>query len=194
MYNILRLRDSVQGYISIIVSEDGEEKTYTVRVSVYEELGSPKKAAALTEENMHILRDADEYYRGKRAALSILSYGDNNAKTLLEKLCRRSISEETGKKIVGEMISLGYIDEKRQLERLILEDSNRKFLGPRKIFPRLLAKGYSASDIKEVYNNLSRTGEINLHENKERLLEKHFGSDRDAENVRRILFKYGYDF
>lgn len=194
MYNILKLRDSVQGYISITVSEGGEGKTYTVRASVYEELGSPKKAAVLTEENMHTLRDADEYYRGKRAALSILSYGDNNAKTLLEKLRRRSISDQTGEKIIKEMISLGYIDERRQLERLILEDSNRKLLGPRKMMPRLLAKGYKSADIKEVYSNLTRTGEVNLGENKEKLLEKHIGTDRDDEEVKRILFKYGYDF
>ena len=92
------------------------------------------------------------------------------------------------------MTSLGYIDEKRQLERLISEYANRKLLGPRKITPRLLAKGYNIGDIKEVYLRLSRSGEIDIEENKERLLEKHLGSGRDSEEVRRILFKYGYDF
>ena len=194
MYNILKVQDSVQGYVAITVSEDGEQKTYTVRLAVYNDLGSPSRSDILDEEDMQTVRDADEYYRGKRAALSILSYGDNNVKTLLQKLRMRSISGETAEKIVEEMVSLGYIDERRQLERLILEDANRKLLGPRKTTPRLLSKGYNLEDIREVYVRLSHSGEIDIEKNKERLILKYLGSEKDTEQVKRLLFKYGYDF
>ena len=193
VYKIIKLSDATQGYISITVSDGESESAYTVRRTVYKELGSPLCTAPLTEDDICTLRVADEYYRGKRAALSILSYGDNNAKTLFDKLRRRSVSEEICEKIVAEMISLGYVDEKRQLERLILEDANRKLRGPRKTTPRLLSKGYRLADIREVYSRLSESGEINLEENKERLLEKHLGPRRENEEERRILFKYGYD-
>ena len=188
MYKIAKLSDAVQGYISITVSDGEKNSVYTVRRSVYEELGSPLRTAPLNEDDICTLRLADEYYRGKRAALSILSYGDNNAKTLFDKLRRRSVSEEICEEFVAEMISLGYVDEKRQLERLILEDSNRKLLGPRKITPRLLSKGYRLADIREVYSRLSESGEINPEENKERLLEKHLG----ARNFHKLLLSNKY--
>ena len=73
MYNILKVQDSVKGYVSIAVLEDGKANTYTVCISVYEALGSPARSDSLSEDGMKTVREADEYYRGKRAALSILS-------------------------------------------------------------------------------------------------------------------------
>ena len=194
MQSILKIEDAVQGYIAITVSEGGEKKTYTVRTGVYNDLGMPCRGEELSDDALDVLRAADEYYRAKRSALSILSYGDNNAKTLYTKLRSRSISDETANEVVCEMVSLGYINESRQLERLIVEDSNRKLLGPRKIVPRLLSRGYALADIKEAFEALTSSGEIDMNENKERLLEKYLGGDRDPEQVRRLLFKYGYDF
>lgn len=194
MYTVLKVQESVQGYVSLTLSEDGEQKSYTARISVYNELGMPSRGDIIGEGAIETLRAADEYYRGKRAALSILSYGDNNAKTLCQKLRMRSISEDVAQTIVREMISLGYIDESRQLERLILEDTNRKLLGPRKVVPRLLSKGYSLADIKEAYEALSRSGEIDVEKNKETVIEKFLGDTAEPEELRRLLFKYGYDF
>ncbi len=194
MYTIVKIQDAVQGYISITVLEGEENKQYTVRAVVYTKLGLPSRGDVLTEEQLACVRSADEYYRAKRAALSILSYGDNNARTLITKLRARSISEGVAEEVVGEMISLGYIDERRQLERLVLEYTNRKLLGPKKTVPRLLSKGYAFSDIKEAYESLSRAGEINIEENRERLLEKYLVGDKSPEAARRLLFKYGYDF
>ena len=194
MQNILKIEDAVQGYIAITVSGDGEKKTYTVRTSVYNELGMPCRGEELTDDAVDALRAADEYYRAKRSALSILSYGDNNAKTLYTKLRARSISDETASEVVREMVSLGYINETRQLERLIVEDSNRKLLGPRKVIPRLLARGYALADIKAAFEALTSSGEIDMDRNKELLFEKYLGDNRDPEQSRKLLFKYGYDF
>lgn len=194
MYNILKVEDSVQGYVSLTLLVDSETKQYTVRSSVYLELGSPVRGDALGDVELDTLILADEYYRAKRAALSILSYGDNNKKTLATKLRARSISEPVAREVVIEMCSLGYIDEGRQLRRLIVEDVNRKLLGPKKVVPRLLAKGYSLSDIKDIYEELVRSGEIDIEESREKLVSKHLGDKRDGESVKRLLFKYGYDF
>jgi len=194
VYNILKVQDSVQGYVSITVSEGIEQKTYTVKLDIYEQLGAPSRSDGITNLQLDEMRQADEYYRAKRAALSILSYGDNNARMLKSKLSMRSISSQTCDEIVSEMISLGYINELCQLERLISEDANRKLLGPRKTVPRLLAKGYKLSDIREVYDRLSHSGEIDIEKSKELLLQKYLGNDRCEEQVRRLLYKYGYDF
>ena len=192
MYKILKIEDAVQGYVCITVSEGGESRRYTVRCSVYEELGMPGKDCELDGGAIETLAIADEYYRAKRAALSILSYGDNNERTLHTKLRTRGISDEVATDVVHEMVSLGYIDELRQLERLITEAANRKLQGPRKIIPRLMAKGYRSADIKVAIFSLCESGEIDFEENKERLLEKHLGDSRDAEQVKKILYKNGY--
>lgn len=194
MYNILKIESAVQGYIRLTVSDPSGNRSYIVRNSVYEELGMPCRGAELEDEALGILEAADEYYRAKRAALSILSFGDNNKRTLHTKLRARSISDEVATEVVEEMISLGYIDETRQLHRLIAEDAGRKLLGPRKIVPRLMAKGYSLADIKEAFISLSDSGEIDFDKNKELLLDKYLGSDRDSEQVKKLLYKYGYDF
>ena len=96
--------------------------------------------------------------------------------------------------VVREMVSLGYIDEQRQLSRLITEEANRKLLGPRKIVPKLISKGYSMSDIREALAGLVDTGEVDFDKNRELLLEKHLGLTEDSEEMRKLLFKYGYDF
>ena len=193
MYNISKIEDAVQGYICITVSIDGENRRYTVRTSVYEEIGMPHKGASIDENSLYALTLGDEYYRAKRASLSILSYGDNNEKTLHTKLRTRGISDEVAADVVREMVSLGYIDELRQLERLIIEAANRKLLGPRKIVPRLVSKGYRLADIKAVFASLCGSGEIDPNENKERLLDKNLGDARDTEQVKKLLYKYGYD-
>ena len=193
MYNISKIEDAVQGYICITVSIDGENRRYIVRISVYEEIGMPHKGDVIDEDALYALTLGDEYYRAKRAALSILSYGDNNEKTLHTKLRTRGISDEVATDVVHEMVSLGYIDEHRQLERLITEEANRKLHGPRKIVPRLLSKGYRSSDIRSVLYSLCDSGEIDLAENKERMLDKHLGDSRDTEEVKKLLYKYGYD-
>ena len=194
MHNILKIEDAVQGYVSITVSEPEGNKKYTVRVSAYEELGMPCRGTELDGEAMDLLFRADEYYRAKRAALSILSYGDNNERTLHTKLRARSISGGVAAEVVREMVSLGYIDEVRQLRRLITEDANRKLLGPRKIIPRLMAKGYSLSDVKKEFTALTDSGEIDIDKNKELLLSKYLGESRDPEETKKLLYKYGYDF
>ena len=153
----------------------------------------PHKGASIDENSLYALTLGDEYYRAKRASLSILSYGDNNEKTLHTKLRTRGISDEVAADVVREMVSLGYIDELRQLERLIIEAANRKLLGPRKIVPRLVSKGYRLADIKAVFASLCGSGEIDPNENKERLLDKNLGDARDTEQVKKLLYKYGYD-
>lgn len=194
MQNILKVEDAVQGYLSITVCEPSGNKKYTVRVSVYTDIGSPCRGDVLTDDALQILRRADEYYRAKRAALSILSYGDNNERTLRTKLRARSISDEIASEVVAEMVSLGYIDEQRQLSRLISEEANRKLLGPRKIIPKLLSKGYSMKDVRRVIDELTSSGEVDFDENRERLLERQGYLADDDEQIKKLLYKYGYDF
>ena len=194
MPNILKIEDAVKGYFAITVSDQGGNKVYTVRETVYMDVGAPCRGEELSYEVLDILIHADEYYRAKRAALSILSYGDNNERTLHTKLRARSISDETATEVVSEMVSLGYINESRQLERIITDEANRRLQGPKKIIPKLLSKGYSISNIRHALESLVDSGEVDFEKNRELLLDRLLGSERDSEQVKKLLFKYGYDF
>ena len=194
MQSILKVEDAVQGYLAITVSGHSGNKKYTVRTNVYMDIGSPCRGDEISDDSLEMLMRADEYYRAKRAALSILSYGDNNERTLRTKLRTRSISDEIAAEVVAEMVSLGYIDEQRQLSRLISEEANRKLLGPRKIIPKLLSKGYSMKDVRQVIDELTSSGEVDFDENRQRLLERQGYLADDDEQIKKLLYKYGYDF
>ena len=87
---------------------------------------------------------------------------------------------------------LGYINEQRQLERIILNEANRALFGPRKIISKLVLKGYATSKIKEVMRELSEKGELDFGENSRVLIEKKLGENPDSEDTAKLLYKYGY--
>ena len=72
MQSILKVEEAVQGYLAITVSGDSGNKKYTVKVTVYMDIGSPCRGDELSDDSLEILVRADEYYRAKRAALSAL--------------------------------------------------------------------------------------------------------------------------
>jgi SOS response regulatory protein OraA/RecX len=90
------------------------------------------------------------------------------------------------------MIERGYVDERRQLERIILDEANRKLRGPLKIIPYLVSKGYSSSEIREVISELVESGEIDFKSNARELLMKKMPDGADEDEVRKILYKNGF--
>ena len=90
------------------------------------------------------------------------------------------------------MVSRGYVNEKNQLERLIVIEANQKLRGPLKIIPALVNKGYSSSDVREVLKRLADEGEIDFSANAERLIEKKLPADADGEEIKKLLYKNGY--
>ena len=90
------------------------------------------------------------------------------------------------------MIERGYVDERRQLERIILDEANRKLRGPLKIIPQLVSKGYSSSEVREVLSGLVESGEIDFKSNARELLMKKMLDGADEEEVKKILYKNGF--
>ena len=89
--------------------------------------------------------------------------------------------------------SIGYINEKNQLERLILVEANSKLRGPLRIIPSLANKGYSSADVKSVLNRLVDEGEIDFKANAHRLAEKKLPDDFDEEDLKKLLYKNGFN-
>ena len=171
---------------------EGEPARYTVSTTVMDSIGNPSVGADLDDRQMSVIIYADKLYRAKKKALSILAYADNNSRSLSMKLARAGFDREIVGEVVDEMISLGYIREKDQLERLILVEANQKLRGPARIIPALAAKGYSSSDVREVMHRLVDEREIDFKKNARLLVEKKLPDLTDVEEKKKLLYKNGF--
>ncbi len=174
------------------ISEEGESARYTVDARLYNEIGRPIKGDVLSESDMAALLYSDEYYRARKKALALLSLSDNNERTLKDKLMRGGIRREIAAEVVAEMVGRGFVDEARQLERLVLREANEALYGFYKITARLLRKGYKLSDIRRTVDNLRESGEVDFDENLARLKEKKLPEDYEPSELEKLLYKYGY--
>ena len=171
---------------------EGEESVnLTVNLGTFAEIGSPSVGDALDDGQMEILLAYDEYHRAMKKALNILAYRDNNRFNLKSKLIHAGFRREACERVTEEMVKRGYIDERAQLERIITVEANSKLRGPMKIIPALVAKGYSASDVRAVMSALCDSGEVDFKKNAKTLLEKKL-PDSDSETRRKFLYKHGY--
>ena len=171
---------------------EGESADYTVTLSLYAEIGAPSVGDEIDEASMLAIKYSDSIYRARKKALNILAYADNNKRTLKDKLYRAGFGREICESVCDEMVSCGYINEKNQLERLILVEANQKLRGPDKIIPALVNKGYSQSDVREALSILVNSGEVDFKANAKRLIDKKLPSDADAQEKKKLLYKNGY--
>ena len=174
------------------INEAGECKRYTVTHRDYAELGSPLRESELSDSQTSAIRYSDTYVKAKKKALSYLSFADNSEKNLKIKLLRYGIPAEIAEEVSREMVSLGYIDESRQLERLVAYEANSALRGPNKIIPKLVSRGYSASEIRRVMRELSESGEIDFSRSARELIKKKLPDDATADERRTLLMKNGY--
>ncbi len=182
-----------RGYIRIGISNGEEKHDLTVLESDYREAGSPLCKDEVDVETLLLLLDSDMRYRAGLYALRILSYADNNERTLSRKLISRGIRADIAEDVARDMVSRGYINEKRQLSLIITEEVNRKLTGPHKLRPKLISKGYKAADIDSEISLLLRSGEIDFERSKSLLIEKKLPTDSTEEEIKKLLYKNGYD-
>ena len=174
------------------ISEEGERSRYTVSESFYRSIGSPVVRTVIGEGALEMIVKEDERIRAMKKALSILSYTDNNEKNLVVKLVRAGFDRSVSAEVAREMVSLGYVDERRQLERLVLNEANVKLYGYGRILMKLTAKGYSGKDVRAVTEELVNKGEISFKENAKKLIEKRLPKDAPTEEKRKLLYRNGY--
>jgi regulatory protein len=124
-------------------------------------------------------------------ALSSLSRSDSSKKALYKKLLLRGFDEEIAEFALNYVNSFGYINERAQIERIATDMCLRHNAGERKIFLRLLSKGYDKADIKTVICELCEKGILDFSLAKERLLSK-YGENISGEEIKKILYKNGF--
>ena len=186
----VKTSDTNRTLVTVELALGNEKKKYTVSEGTYREIGCPLSGDILDEDELELLEHEFQRREAMKKALRILAYADNNKKNLYRKLVKAGYSTDNATYTVNECVRLGYVDEERQLERLITLACNRDLNGPSKIYARLLAKGYRAADITEAIARLTRLGEINFTESKKILLSRKDPATR--EEKQKILYKYGY--
>ncbi len=192
MAKIIYIRDTKEKNILILGVTEGEDKNrYTVNRALYADLGMPSVGAELDFGAMEELRAFDERYRAKKKALSLLAIADNNKNGLMNKLRHAGYSKDVCEETVAEMLSLGYINEEIQLERLVLAEA-KKFSGPKKIMAKLRGKGYSGRDISRVMSRLQDIGELDFKVLREELINRQFPDGCEYEEKMKLLYKHGF--
>ena len=87
------------------------------------------------------------------------------------------------------MVVRGFVNDRRQLARLILSETKR-LQGPLKFIPKLISKGYSKSDIEIVLDELFNSGELDLDAAREELIKRAEGLS--YEERAKLLYKNGF--
>lgn len=180
-----------KGRLTVGISDRNALYTLSVSESSYFSLGEPTPGAEIGTEELRRLFHEDEVFRAMKKALSILSYADNNRKNLYIKLVRAGFSRDVSSDTVKECVRLGYVNEQKQLMRICLREANTALRGPALILRALVAKGYSAEDIKRALFDLCRSGEIDFSDNFKKLCEKK-GASLPAE-ISRLRYQYGFE-
>ena len=193
MARLVYIKENTSSKLLLLgILEAGERVRYTVTARDFAALGSPLRNTELDEPMLSAIKYSDEYVRAKRRALRLLALGDNSEKNLTLKLLRGGIRQEIAADVAREMVSLGYIDESRQLERLVAYEANAALRGPNKIIPKLVSRGYSAGEVRRVILELSESGEIDFSRSARELIKKKLPDDATREQRRALLYKNGY--
>ena len=180
-----------RGYIRIGIQVSEEKRDLTVSEDDYRAVGSPLISDFVSDEMLSVLTSSDMRYRARLFALRMLAYADNNQKNLCRKLIAKGIDRDIAESVSAEMVGLGYIDEARQLDRIIRDEVAHRLTGPKKLFPKLMAKGYSRADIEASVDRLTADGVIDFESSKQALFDKH--SPKDEIERKKLLYKNGYD-
>ena len=183
--------DEKQKRLQIGVSDDeGTVSILKIKEKTYISLGSPKRDDSVSDEALDTMRREDEIYRAFKKAMSLLADVDRSRYELKMKLLHAGYSAEAVEVALSACERYDYLNEERQLHRLVEKEANRKLRGKYYIKRKLMAKGYSSSAIDRVTAELTESGEIDFDANLEILKEKK--GIADEEEALALKYKYGY--
>lgn len=156
-----------------------------------------KKGLQVEPKSLEEVVKADEYIKGKTAALRYIERAMKTKKQVEDMLYKKEMSEETVSRVIEFLKNYSFIDDKRYAESFIKQ--KLKESGKNKIKYDLLKKGIDEELIKELLDKVSSEDEstvaLALAEKKVRILGK---SERDKGKllgkVTKYLLSKGYTY
>ena len=174
-----------------VEDDDNAVSVLTVKESTYTSLNSPGRGDVISECELCDLRFDDEIYRASKKAISLIADVDRSRYELRMKLFSAGFSSEAVDVALTKCEEYGYLDEERQLERLVEREANRQLRGRYYIKRKLASKGYRTSLIDRVIDKLVDEGQIDFDSNLERLAEKRGVTDETK--FMALKYRYGYE-
>lgn len=191
MANILFIKPNEKKTRYLLGVDDGlDTVTYSISRATYLSLGEPMRGAMIEESTLVDIRYEDEVYRAVRKACNCLSYSDRSNFALRGKLMESGFSPDAIDEAIKRCISLGYLDEERQLERAVEKEANYSLRGKYHIKRKLAGKGYSLSAIDRAIRSLVERGDVDFESNFDRLAEKRGAITEEERNA--LKHKFGY--
>ena len=182
--------DDKKKRVQLGITAGDETLTLTVSAATYNSVGAPSRGDSVSARDLADMRFEDEAYRALKKAVGYLAASDKSRYELKSKLLSQGFSREACDLAIERCLERGYIDEARQLERLVEREANYKLRGKYYIKRRLSAKGYSSSDIERAIARLVDAGEVDFQANFDALAEKRGALDEESRNV--LKYKFGY--
>jgi regulatory protein len=105
----------------------------------------------LEEKFLELLRTENEYFEAKKSALRFLSIRNHSSQELCKKLSRKKFSEQIIKKVIDELLTLGYLNDRKFAEQYLNELMGKLF-GPLKIKNEMLKRGISNEIVDDILN------------------------------------------
>ena len=181
---------SAKGRITIGVDNDGDTKAYSVTLATYSTIGAPGRYSDVSDRDLDTIVAEDERYRAMKRAVSLLAASDKSVYNVSSRLRQLGYSAESVESAVQECLARGYIDEQRQLRRLVEKEANEALRGRYYIKKKLMSRGYRSADIDRAISALEDDGELSFKDNFERLVDKNGADDEEAR--RKLAYKFGY--
>ncbi len=192
---ILSLSDEQEGIRVTLHIKNGEKsykKSIRINEDDYSSIGSPSVDSRISEADYKALCRRAKKTGALDDALRILSYGDNNKATLVRKLTSRGYDQKSASEVADGLCKAGYINESDQAYRYVLSLANTKMMGPKKIYPYLLCRGYKKEDIDEGISQAISRKELDFSKIKTALILKY--RPQDDEEEKKLLYKHGFSF
>ena len=191
-YTVEKIRKSQQGYTLHISSSMGTKFEMLLSNEQYERFDIDE-GERIDDEHFLKIREEMLFDNARRHAFTILSYGDNNKKTLVNKLMQRGYARELSENVAIYMEHRGYIDEKKQMG-IQLEGCLRKKYGQMKIAEELMIKGFKREDVMEFLKTALKG--VNFGENCAYIISQKYNPlPKEKDEVGKMmasLMRYGY--
>ena len=173
-----------------VACDDGNVSVLNIKENTYTSVGAPNRGDEIPDAVLSDLLFENEIYTAFRKTLSYIADHDRSRYELKMKLFQAGFSKEAVDIALDKCEEYGYLDESRQLERLVEREANRKLRGRQYIKRVLAAKGYRISQVERAINKLVENGEIDFDENFALLVEKRGATEE--EKIMALRYRYGY--
>ncbi len=98
----------------------------------------------ISESELNVIRDFDEYIYGKKVAMDFLSYRIRTNAEIRKKLRSKKLSESIIEKVIEHLTDLGLLNDEEFARQLITEKIKRKPIGRKLLKQKLFEKGVPA--------------------------------------------------